>query len=132
MKKITLLLFSIFSAFISLAQIDKEFWFVVPYLPHYNNPQILYIGTTNNSATIEISMPANTTFPLQTVNLNANSVYTLDLTPWINTFQNTPPNTILNKGIYIKSNNNITTFFASNTYYGALNPEFFSLKVKKD
>ncbi|MDO8367643.1 MAG: T9SS type A sorting domain-containing protein [Saprospiraceae bacterium] len=126
------LLFSIFSIAVQ-AQKDTEFWFVAPEVSHHNvnldQPVAFRFSTYGAAAVVTISQPANPAFPTQILNIAANTSGILQLPPLFQFVENTPPNTILNKGFLIESTTPITAYYevigdAPN------NPELFSLKGK--
>src|SRR4030043_1099075 len=63
-----LLLFFVMRSFLSFAQVDNEFWFVVSELSHRGNtggtPGTLRIATMELATTVTISMPANPYHPI--------------------------------------------------------------------
>lgn len=113
------------------AQLDTLFWFVAPEVAqtHGDRPIVFRFASLGNPATITISQPANPTFPVQTVNLAANTAQTIDLTPWIDIIENKPANTILNYGFKITSTAQITAYYEVNPTCNC-NPDIFSLKGK--
>ncbi len=117
------------------AQIDNQFWFVAPYVNDegrgFNEPIVLQISTFSTAATVTVSMPADPTFKPITNTIAANSALSLDLTAWLNQIQNSPANTVLNKGLLITSTANITAYYdivSAGCQY--CDPEIFSLKGK--
>lgn len=116
------------------AQIDNEFWFVAPYVydagRNFDKPIVLQMATSSAAATVTVSMPANPAFTPITTNIAANSALSLDLTTWINQIENTPANTVLNRGLLIKSTADITAYYDVVSSYCNCDPEIFSLKGK--
>lgn len=108
------------------AQIDNLFWFAAPYISpnHAHNPITFCFTSFSNPATVTISQPANPGFTPVTVNLNAYSLYTLDMTSQENIVQTNPVNTVCNYGFKIVSTANITTYYQ----LGANNSEIYTLK----
>ena len=115
-------------ASVSLAQIDTVFWFAAPWVtPGHdgNTPIYLRIATFANPATITVAQPAgtvNTTFTVA-----ANSLYSLDLSAFVNVIENQPANTVLPYGLKVTSDFPITAVYeivSTNNY----NPETYSLK----
>jgi PKD repeat protein len=127
-------------SFVASAQVDKEFWFVVPDLSHRGNtggtPGTLRFATLQLEATVTISMPANrynavtnpTGFPDIVVDIPANSTAAVDLTPWIDIAG--VPNTGLENqaltlegindvGLHITATNRITAYWEVNYDFGA-------------
>jgi gliding motility-associated-like protein len=131
--------FIIFLSFLLLqnialfGQIDTEFWFAVPEvtISHADRPIYLRISTFNKPGNITISLPANPSFiPLQK-NIAANSSLTVDLTFAINNLENSVPNTVVNKGLYIKSSTEITAYYevyGTTSTFGPANTDIFTLK----
>jgi len=125
------LLFSLLS-FNALAQKDTEFWFVAPEITqnnpsNFDNPVAFRFSTYGAPAVVRISQPANPAFPVQILNIAANTSGVLQLPPLFQFVENTPANTVLNKGFLIESTSPITA------YYEVIgtspnNPELFSLK----
>lgn len=132
-KCFPILLFAAFFlvSYQSNAQKDTEFWFVAPELSqnpnNYDRPVSFWISTYGTAATITLSQPANASFPPQVLNLAANSSGQFLFPPLFNFVENTPANTILNKGFFIQSTAPITAYYEviSATI---TNPEIFSLK----
>ncbi len=79
-------LFLLYSGFSTalFAQVDTEFWFVVPELSHRGNtggtPGTLRIATLELDATVTIEMPANPAFTPIELNILANNEAAVDLT----------------------------------------------------
>lgn len=115
------------------AQKDTEFWFVAPEISQNANnldrPVVFRFSSYGAPAIVNVSQPANPAFPVQTINLAPNSSGELEFPPFFNNVENTPPNTVLNKGFYIKSTSPITAYYE---ILGEVpnNPEIFSLKGK--
>ena len=111
----------------TLSQTDTEFWFVAPevWAGHGDFPILLRFATFDEAAVITVEQPANPNFPTQTLNVDANSIYSLDLTTWLSQIENKPANSILNFGFHITSNSPITAYYEVNRYN---NPDIFTLK----
>jgi hypothetical protein len=105
MRVLNLLALFILLSFQSYSQLDSVFWFVAPEVAqsHGDRPIVFRFASLATPATITVSQPANPSFPVQTINIAANSAYTLDLTPWIDMVENKPANTTLNYGFQILS-----------------------------
>ncbi len=116
------------------AQIDREFWFAAPYVNDegrsFDKPIVLQITTLSAPATVTVSMPADPTFTPIISNVAANSALSLDLTTWINQIEDSPANTVLNKGLLIKSTADITAYYDVVSSFCNCDPEIFSLKGK--
>ena len=113
------------------AQLDTSFWFVAPEvaISHGDRPIVFRFASLNDPATITIVQPANPTFPVQTINLAANSAQTVDLTNWIDIIENKPANSILNFGFKITSTVPVTAYYEVTPSCNC-NPDIFSLKGK--
>lgn len=131
MKVFPLLTFFVLIYFNSFSQLDSVFWFVAPEVTqsHGDRPIVFRFATLATPATISISQPANPNFPIQTINIDANSAQTLDLTPWIDMVENKPANTTLNYGFKILSSTKITAYYEVNPTCNC-NPDIFALKGK--
>lgn len=137
MKKnfFSILLLFVFQKY-SSAQTDTAFWFAAPDIEIVNHPlygaydRPIYLRLTSftSAASVAISIPANPAFVPITINIPASSTSTVDLTPWIDLIENSDPANVGNKGIYIKSTNDITAYYEVNSTTCNCNPEFFSLK----
>ena len=119
----------IFFPIISFAQIDKEFWFVAPDISqsHGDRPIYMRISTMDDEANITLNMPANPSFPPITQHISPNTTFSIDLTPWITQIENTPANQVLNKGLKLISDNEVTAYYEC---ANGSNPGIFSLKGK--
>ncbi len=116
-----------------IAQKDTEFWFVAPEISqganNYDRPVAFRFSTYDLPANITISQPANPAFPVQTLNIAANTSGIFEFPPYFDVVENTPANTILNKGFLIKSTSPITAYYEVIGEFQS-NPEIFSLKGK--
>lgn len=123
------------------AQVDTEFWFVVPELSHRGNtggtPGTLRMATLELPATVTISMPANPYHPTlnpggfqdRVIDIAANSTAAVDLTSLIDIATNPDNNRLENKpltvdginnfGLHITSTNMITCYWEVNYIYGS-------------
>ncbi len=115
------------------AQKDTEFWFVAPEISqgtlHYDRPVAFRFSTYGHPATITVSQPANPAFPVQIITVGANGSGILQFPPYYDFVENTPANTILNKGFLIKSTTPITAYYEV-IGESLANPGLFSLKGK--
>jgi gliding motility-associated-like protein len=120
-------LISTLASFPLLAQTDTEFWFVAPEVSesHADSPIVLRISSLSQPANVLISMPANPTFAAIGISIPANTSQTVDLTPFKSILENTPVNTILNRGILIQANNPVAAYYEVNA---SNNPDIFALK----
>jgi uncharacterized protein (TIGR02145 family) len=122
---LTLLLFSL----LSYAQIDDEFWFVAPDIAqsHGDRPIWMRISTMEDEANITLRMPANLAFGPIIQNIPANTTFSIDLTPWIDIIENTPADQVLDRGLLLTSDNDVTAYYeCAHTN----NPGIFSMKGK--
>jgi gliding motility-associated-like protein len=111
------------------AQTDTEFWFVAPDCTsgHAESPNYLRVTALTLPATVTVSQPANPSFVPITVNVAANSVTSINLTPFLSNIENTPANQVLNKGLKITATNKITVYYEQAS---SLNTDIFPLKGK--
>lgn len=117
----------------ALAQADREFWFAPPEIvqnggQNFDRPIMLRMSSQAAAATVTISLPANPTFVPITVNIPANATRSVDLTPFINILETTPPNTVLNRGLYISATERISAYYEVASGFCDCNPEIFALK----
>ncbi len=119
------------------AQIDTEFWFAAPEVSQhgtsfFDRPILFRITTYDLPATVTISQPANANgMPVQTINIAANSTQSVDVTPWIDSIENKPPDVVLNYGIQISSTALISVYYdvvSGGGVSSGSNPEAFGLK----
>lgn len=126
LSKLVIILLVVFSEPL-LAQIDTVFWFAAPWVTvgHANNvPVVLRLSSFNNPTQVRVRQPAST-FDT-TFTIPANSLVSESLSHLINQIENTPANTVLNRGIKITSDNPITAVYEVVT--SGNNPETYSLK----
>lgn len=111
-------------------QTDTVFWFVAPEVSqgHSDRPIALRITSFGQASTVRISQPANISFNPITVNIPANNLRSIDLTPYITYIENNPANQILNYGLLIQATSPVTAYYE--VISGRNNPEIFSLKGK--
>src|SRR5690606_28814866 len=98
-----------------------------------DSPIVFRINTYAQAANISITQPAGGGMTPLSLSIPANSSQTIGLSSWINSIENRPPNTILNKGILIESDHPITIYYEIVTGAGSTaprqdNPESFILK----
>lgn len=116
------------------AQVDTEFWFVVPEISHRGStggtPGILRIATLELEATVTIEMPANPGFTPIIVDIPANNEAAVDLTYLIDFLPGQAgvtglenkaltPNGINPFGLHVTSTNMINAYWEVNYIYGA-------------
>jgi uncharacterized protein (TIGR02145 family) len=113
----------------SSAQIDREFWFAAPDIArnHGDSPIVMRVSTLLDTAHIILRMPAGLWFAPINLTIPPNSNTTINLTPWIDSIENKPPNTVLNRGLYLTSDNIVTCYYEIKHNN---NPGIFSLKGK--
>jgi len=137
-----------FFSTVSFSQIDKEFWFSVPYVNKNHGidiqsvpsmletnmgggkPIYLRLSTLSAPATVTINTPANQNGLDTVITIAANSSATIDLTAYSSLLEVSQTySTILNgpenKGIHILSTASITAYYENATIP---NPEIFTLK----
>lgn len=109
------------------AQTDTAFWFVAPDLNqlHGDQPVFLRVSSFGSPATITISQPANPSFPVQTVSINAFATRSVNLTAWITLVENTPANTVNNKGLFIHATAPVSVYY---DVANVVNGDMFALK----
>lgn len=115
------------------AQTDTHFWFVAPEVSkngaqRFDEPIYLRLSNYNMPSTVTISMPANPAFVPIVQNIAANGAATVDISAFLETVENKPANTILNKGILITATNPITVYYEVASTYCNCNPEIYALK----
>lgn len=121
-------------SFKSGAQTDTSFWFAAPDISNTRGdfPVILHFQTYDQPSVIYVRQPASTS-PLAlttTLNLNAFSIFTLNITPSLTAVEASPINTVTGKGIYISSKENISVYYTIGNQ-GNLNKEMISLKGRR-
>jgi hypothetical protein len=110
-----------------LSQIDTVFWFAAPWVTvgHAGNtPVVMRLSSFNNATTVRVRQPAST-FDTTFV-IPANSLVSESLSHLINQIENTPANTVLNRGIKITSDFPITVVYE--IVSTGNNPETYSMK----
>ena len=129
------------NSLVIFAQVDNNFWFVVPELSHRGNtggtPGTMRIATMELPATVTISMPANaynallnpSGFKDIVIDIPGNSTAAVDLSylidvaanPLNDHLENKPltPDGINNFGLHITSTNMITAYWEVNYDFGA-------------
>lgn len=126
-----LLLFAVSNACFS--QIDKEFWFAVPYVNPTNGnlPVFLRFQAFGQAAEVTIDIPANASFPKQSYTIAANSAYSINISTWLPLLECTPENTILATGLHIVSSREISVYYevyGASAYAPGTNSDLFTLK----
>jgi uncharacterized protein (TIGR02145 family) len=64
-----------------------------------------------DTANILLRMPASLSFVPIPQKINPNSSFTINLTPWIDSIENKPANKVLNYGLLLTSDKNITAYY---------------------
>lgn len=99
----------------SRSQTDTSFWFVAPDISAVMGdfPIVLHFDNYSQANVIYVRQPAltGTTAISQTISMVANSVYTLDISPYITVVESAPPNVIQNFGIYISSKEFMSVYY---------------------
>ncbi len=112
------------------AQVDTLFWFAAPDVSSAVGQSPIYIRliSQDQPANVTISIPANGAFTPITVSLPANSVDSVNLTPFISLIESPSANVANNNGLKISSTQNINAIYElrSNT-----SKAVFSLKGQK-
>ncbi len=125
-------LFCLFSTGFLRAQVDTEFWFAAPEVSVHNNnfdiPLYLNITAMDKNAVVTISLPADNSVTPINRSVAASTSVQIDISSLKDKIENTPPNQILNKGIYIKSTAPIQVYYDVASTYCNCNPELFTLK----
>ena len=111
----------------AVSQTDTEFWFVAPEISsgHGDEPIVLRVSALSQSANIQISQPANPSFPIINATINVGQTQTFDLTAFKSTIENAPVNTVLNYGLLLESSVPVTAYYEANSQ---VNPDIFALK----
>ena len=114
MKRVILII-ALFLSSVCHAQTDTVFWFAPPDLSSEfgETPIRLVFHTYEQPATITLEQPANSAFPTNNFVLPAHSVLAHDLSPWVDTIETKPINTVLNRGFHIHSTAPITCYYQS-------------------
>ena len=120
-------------SFCSLCQIDKEFWFAVPYASPINgdSPVFLRFHSFDQPANVTIDIPANPNFKPITVQITSNGSVTVNMTQWLALLENNPPDVISNKGLHILSDQQISVYYdlyGTSSYAPGTNSDYFPLK----
>jgi gliding motility-associated-like protein len=127
-RKIAVILF-LANSLIAFSQMDTAFWFVAPDVTKTHGSNEYYFRiTTRYAADVWISQPANPLFIPKFFSLPANTVSSIDLSPYfipINMVENTIPNGIMKCGFYITSTMPVTIYYEKG---GTNNDAIFNLK----
>jgi gliding motility-associated-like protein len=109
------------------AQTDTAFWFAAPEVTenHGDRPIFLRFTALDQQAVVNVYQPLISPTPIATVTVPANSSQSVQLTTFISQIENSQPNTISNKGIYISATNPVTAYYE---VANSTNTDIFSLK----
>lgn len=127
---LNLVIIAVFSSITGTTQQDTLFWFAAPEVSTSvgDNPIYLRFLTYNNASTITVSQPANIGFTSIVLNIPANDVDSIDLSPFLASIESPAADIVSNNGLKIASTSEITAFYELNT---PSNKEMFSLKGNK-
>lgn len=111
------------------AQTGKTFWFVAPDISsgHADQPIALRLSAYDDSAYVKVSQPANAAFAPIFVGVPADQSLSIDLTTWITDIESAPANTVLNNGLLIESNFDISAYYE---VAPSNNTDIFALKAE--
>ena len=123
-------LYLVLASGVSYSQQDTLFWFAAPEVSasEGDSPIQLQLTSYANPATVTISQPANGGFTPIVVNLAANSISTVDLTPFLADIESPAADIAASTGLKIESDELISAYYELNA---AGNREIFSLKGNK-
>ncbi|MBO4481627.1 MAG: gliding motility-associated C-terminal domain-containing protein [Bacteroidales bacterium] len=125
------------------AQLDTEFWFVVPEICKHNGahdrPISLIVSSLNDvPVTVTVSQPANPSFSVIIREVQPHSAIDIDLRNFIDLIENRPADNssphssmnydqVFNKGLLITASDNVSVayFIKSGNFY---NTEYYALK----
>lgn len=112
MVRTLLILFLACSLSVS-AQIDTVFWFAVPEAAgaHADKPIYLRMSADNQPSYVTISCPARNLIIANNILVNSGVSTTVDLTPWVDSLENSIPNKIRDYGLLIKASKPITAYY---------------------
>ncbi len=115
---------------ILFSQADTEFWFAAPDVDrdHGDTPIRLGLAATSEVAEVIISIPANPNFEPIIDTLSPNETKIIGLTSFLNELENQPPNTVLNKGLYITATTPIIAYYHAATPH---NQDIYTLKGRQ-
>jgi gliding motility-associated-like protein len=112
------------------AQIDTIFWFAAPEVSASvgDNPIYLRFMTYQNASDVSVTVPANGGFAQIDLTIPANSVDSINLTPFLSSIESPAADLASNNGIKITATENISAFYELKS---PTNKEVFSLKGNK-
>jgi len=126
-------LFKIVLFFISItcwSQADNAFWFVAPEISSSlgETPVYLRLTSIRNACDVYITQPANPAFDTIEVHVGYQATQQVDLSPYLAQIENSPENTVLNKGLLIEvDGGDILAYYELDNQY---NSEIWTLKGK--
>ena len=125
-----LCVFAILFSHFCFSQIDTVFWFAAPEVStsQGESPIFLRFLTYNNPATVTVSQPANGGFTPIVLNIPANNIDSINLTPFLASVESPGANIVGSNGFKIISTAEISAFYELRA---ASNKEVFSLKGQK-
>jgi len=112
---------------------DTSFWFVAPDISSTMGdfPIVLHFQTYAQASIITVKQPALTVGGINvTLNVPANSIYTLDITAYIAVVESAPTNSVKPYGIYISAKENISVYYTIGDQTNN-NKEMISLKGQR-
>lgn len=120
---------TIFS-FTAFSQKDTLFWFAAPEISSGSgdSPVFLRFLTYDNPANITVNQPANGAFIPISISLPANSVDSINLTPFLAQIESPAGNVVANTGLKITSSSEVSAFYELKS---SSNKEHYSLKGSK-
>ncbi len=123
---LTLFAFLVFNTSVR-AQKDTAFWFAAPEIANSigDSPVFLRFLSYGDPAVITVSQPANGAFTPIVVNLAANAIDSIDLTPFLADVESPAGNSVSSNGLKITSTGVISAYYELNA---SGNRELFSLK----
>lgn len=123
-----ILLFILVAGFYpSVAQVDTEFWFAPPEITsgHGDSPLFLRVSTLDQPATVTVSQPARANTVLATVQVAANTTFTIDLSQHKGVLETVSPAVVMKTGLKIRSTAPMTAYYEVGA---AWNSDIFALK----
>lgn len=139
MKKITFVILHLILFNFGYSQIDQEFWFAAPEITsqHADSPVLLHLSAFEEKTSVTINIPANNLVTPLLIELEPNETRSINIIEELfalDFIENTVPNEITDKGLYIKSDRQISAYYevlgTSNWGIGDLvvNTDIFTLK----
>lgn len=114
----------------AISQIDTIFWFAAPEVSASagESPVYLRFMTYANASNVTVSLPANVGFTPISLAIPANSVDSINLTPYLASIESPAANLVSNNGIKIEATEKISAFYELKS---PSHKELFSLKGNK-